>query len=88
MTLTRRLLLGSTIVIVLLVAATAAIAGSRLRTRLRAQTVQDLTRSARLVALLWRPGIDADSLADAAGAVLNRRVTLIGADGVVRGDSK
>ena len=88
MSLIRRLLLGSTVVIVLLVTAIATIAGGRLRDRLRADTFRELTRSARLVAVLWRPGQNADSLADAAGAALDRRVTLIGGDGVVRGDSK
>ena len=88
MSLTRRLLLGSTVVIVALVTAIVTIAGSRLRQQLQAEAVSDLTRSARLVGVLWRPGLDADSLADAAGAALDRRVTLIGADGVVRGDSK
>ncbi|HVZ77362.1 MAG TPA: ATP-binding protein [Gemmatimonadaceae bacterium] len=88
MTLARRLLLGSVIVIVALVTATTLVAGSRLRNRLQVETEQDLLRSARLVALLWHPGQDADSLADAAGAALQRRVTLIAASGVVQGDSK
>lgn len=88
MSLTRRLLLGSTVVIVLLVTAIVTIAGARLRHRLQDEAASDLTRSARLVAVLWRPGLNADSLADAAGAALERRVTLIGADGRVRGDSK
>jgi two-component system, OmpR family, phosphate regulon sensor histidine kinase PhoR len=86
--LTRRLLVGSTVVIVLLVTAIVTIAGSRLRDRLRAETVSDLTRSARAVALDWHPGMNDDSLADALGDALERRVTLIGTDGVVRGDSK
>jgi signal transduction histidine kinase len=86
--LTRRLLLGSTVVIVLLVSAIATIAGGRLRDRLRQQALGELTRSAQLVALVWHPGENADSVANAAGAALERRVTLIGADGVVRGDSK
>lgn len=88
MSLTRRLLLGSTVVIVLLVAAIVTIAGGRLRDHLRQQAVRDLTRSARLVSLFWRPGQNADSLADAASAALDRRVTLIARDGHVLGDSK
>ncbi|MDE3216541.1 MAG: hypothetical protein KGO03_09085, partial [Gemmatimonadota bacterium] len=88
MSLTRRLLVGSTVVIVVLVTAIVTLAGSRLRDRLRAETVADLTRSAHVVALLWQPGMNADSVADAAGAALDRRVTLIGHDGTVRGDSK
>ncbi len=75
-------------VTVILVTAIVTVAGTRLRQRLQAETVSDLTRSARLVAVLWRPGQNADSLAHAAGAALDRRVTLIGADGRVRGDSK
>ena len=88
MSLTRRLLLGSSVVIVLLVTAIVTIAGGRLRDHLRQATVQDLTRSARLVSVLWRPGQNADSLADAAGKALDRRVTLIAHDGEVRGDSR
>lgn len=88
MNLTRRLLLGATVVIVAMVAAIVLIAGRRLRDHLRAETVQDLARSARVVAVLWRAGQNPDSLADAAGAALDRRVTLIRGDGQVLGDSR
>jgi two-component system, OmpR family, phosphate regulon sensor histidine kinase PhoR len=88
MTLTRRLLAGATVVIVALVTAIVTIAGGRLRGQLESEETQDLLRSANMVALTWHTGINADSLAHAAGAALQRRVTLIGSDGVVRGDSR
>ena len=60
----------------------------RLRNRLRDATATELLREARLVGAQWRPGIDPDSLADAAGAALAHRVTLVTADGRVLGDSE
>ncbi|HEX4681103.1 MAG TPA: hypothetical protein VH277_00270, partial [Gemmatimonadaceae bacterium] len=88
MTLVKRLLAGSLVMVVVLIAGIAAIAGSRLRTRLAEETSVELEREARLVGVSWRPGINADSLADAAGAALGRRVTLIDSSGVVEGDSE
>ena len=88
MTLAKRLLVGSLVLIVALVAGVVAIAGSRLRDRLAEETRRELEREARLVAAQWHAGINADSLANAAGAALGRRVTLIDSTGVVRGDSE
>jgi len=85
-TLAKRLLFGSLVIIVALVVGVVAIAGSRLRDRLAEETRRELEREARLVGAQWRAGINADSLADAAGAALGRRVTLIDSTGVVRGD--
>ena len=88
MTLAKRLLVGSLVLVLVLVAGVVAIAGSRLRSRLAEETQRELEREAKLVATEWRPGLDADSLANTAGAALGRRVTLIDTGGVVRGDSE
>ena len=87
MTLPQRLLLGSLVLVSLLVAAIVALSGGRLERRLVEETTNELTREARLIALLWKPGANADALADSAGSALQRRVTLIDPAGVVRGDS-
>ncbi|HEX3865293.1 MAG TPA: ATP-binding protein [Gemmatimonadaceae bacterium] len=88
MKLTQRLLAGSLILVTVLVTGIVAIAGSRLRTRLEIDNFNELEREAELVATEWHRGIDYDSLADAAGAALGRRVTLIDSTGVVVGDSE
>ena len=87
MTLAKRLLFGSLVLVCLLVAAIVALSGGRLERRLVEETTAELTREARLIGLLWKPGRDPDQLADSAGAALQRRVTLIDSLGVVRGDS-
>jgi len=87
-TLAKRLLVGSLVIVVVLIAGIGAIAGSRLRTRLAEETQRELEREARLVGISWVRGIDVDSLANAAGAALGRRVTLIDSSGVVEGDSE
>jgi signal transduction histidine kinase len=87
-TLAKRLLVGSLVLVVVLVAGIVAIAGSRLQGRLRDDTRRGLEREVSFVASSWRPGVNADSLADAAGRALGRRVTLIDTNGVVIGDSQ
>jgi signal transduction histidine kinase len=87
-TLAKRLLADSLMLIVALVLAIAAIAGRRLRDRLADETRRELEREARLVGASWQRGMNADSLADAAGAALGRRVTLVDSTGVVDGDSE
>ena len=87
MTLPQRLLLGSLVLVSLLVAAIVALSGGRLERRLIEETTNELTREARLIALSWKPGTNADAIADSAGSALQRRVTLIDPSGVVRGDS-
>jgi signal transduction histidine kinase len=87
-TLTKRLLVGSLVLVIVLVAGIVAIAGSRLQGRLTDETRRGLEREVSLVASSWRPGVNADSLADAAGRALGRRVTLIDTNGVVIGDSE
>jgi two-component system, OmpR family, phosphate regulon sensor histidine kinase PhoR len=89
MTLSQRLLAGLLAVIGALVAAVVIIAGSRLNARLFRDAGDELAREARLVGVMWtaHPG-NPDSLANAAGDALERRVTLIDATGVVTGDSE
>jgi two-component system phosphate regulon sensor histidine kinase PhoR len=86
-TLAKRLLFGSLVLVSLLVAAIVALSGGRLERRLVEETTSELTREARLIGLSWKPGRDPDQLADSAGVALQRRVTLIDSLGVVRGDS-
>ncbi len=88
MTLAQRLLAGLLVLVAALVIGIVAIAGSRLRSRLADQTRQELERQARLVGTEWTRQANADSLANVAGAALNRRVTLIDSTGVVDGDSE
>ncbi|HEY9226062.1 MAG TPA: hypothetical protein VIP11_05410, partial [Gemmatimonadaceae bacterium] len=81
MTLAKRLLVGSLVLVVALVTGVVAIAGSRLQDRLTVETRRGLEREASLVASEWAPRENADSLADAAGEALGRRVTLIDSTG-------
>ncbi|HTK47413.1 MAG TPA: ATP-binding protein [Gemmatimonadaceae bacterium] len=88
MTLARRLLAGSLVVITTLVAAVVLIAGGRLRDRLVEEKRDELLRVGRMIATEWRAGIDVDSLARRAGLALGYRVTLIDSTGVVVGDTE
>jgi len=88
MTLTQRLLIGSLLIVALLVALVVAIVDGRLRTRFYEESSAEVLREARLVAAQWRPGLDVDSLANAAGRALGHRVTLIDSTGKVVGDSE
>ena len=88
MSLAKRLLLGAVVLVSVLAIAIVVIAGTRLRNRLVQETLQELTREARVVSITWKPGTNADAIADSAGAALGRRVTLIDTGGVVRGDSE
>ena len=88
MTLTQRLIVGSLLVCGVFVVLTVGSLDWRLRNRLRDATSTELLREARLVATQWHPGVDPDSLADAAGLALTHRVTLVTADGRVVGDSE
>ena len=88
MSLAQRLLAGSLALVAALVVGIVAIAGPRLRERLADQTRRELEREARVVATEWTARVNADSLANVAGAALGRRVTLIDSTGVVEGDSE
>ncbi|MEO7963792.1 MAG: ATP-binding protein [Gemmatimonadaceae bacterium] len=88
MRLSQRLLAGSLVVIAVLVLLVVFSLDRRLRVRLREETARELVRESRLVGAGWQSGVDADSLANADGAALGHRVTLIRQDGVVMGDSE
>ena len=88
MRLTTRLLAGLVLGVAVLIAAVVFILDRRLYVRVADEQVAALQREARLLAVQWARPTDADSLADAAGAVTGHRVTLIGADGRVLGDSR
>ena len=88
MRLTQRLIVGALVVFAAFGIVTVTALDARLRDRLREEAAAELLREARLVGAQWRPGMDADSLADAAGRALSHRVTLVTPDGVVRGDSE
>ena len=88
MRLTQRLLVGSLVLVMVLIVGIVAIAGNRLRDRLAEETRRELEREARVVGSSWQRGRNADSLANAAGAALGRRVTLIDSTGKVIGDSE
>lgn len=88
MNLTQRLIAGALLVCGVFGILTVVALDVRLRSRLRDASATELLREARLVGAQWRPGQDADSLADAAGAALTHRVTLVAPDGRVVGDSE
>ena len=88
MNLTQRLMVGSLLVCGVFVILTVTSLDIRLRHRLQEASTTELLREARLVGAQWHTGLDADSLADAAGAALAHRVTLVTADGRVVGDSE
>jgi two-component system phosphate regulon sensor histidine kinase PhoR len=89
MTLSQRLLAGLLAVIGALVAAVVIIAGSRLNSRLYREQGDELHREARLAGVMWSTHPqNPDSVADAAGDAIQRRVTLIDSTGVVVGDSE
>jgi signal transduction histidine kinase len=86
--LTQRLLIGSLLIIATLVVLVVAIIDGRLRVRFYEESSAEILREARLVAAQWRPGLNVDSLANAAGRALGHRVTLIDSTGRVVGDSE
>ena len=87
MRLTRQVLAGSLLIIAVFGAMVIALASRRLERRLQLAAVADLTREGRLVASMWTPEVNPDSLADAIGRQLDRRVTLIDSTGRVLGDA-
>lgn len=88
MRLAQRLLLQSLAIIAVLVISVVVIIDNQLRSSITDQTVQDLAGEARLLSIQWRPGVDADSLADLAGGATGHRATLIDSTGHVVGDSE
>jgi two-component system phosphate regulon sensor histidine kinase PhoR len=88
MKLAQRLLLGALLIVSVFLLVAVVLSGQRLRTQLVQLTTAQLAREARLVAQQWLPRGDNDALANAAGASLGHRVTLIDSSGVVLGDSE
>ena len=88
MSLAQRLLLQSLAIVAVMVISVVIIIDNQLHSSITEQTIHDLAGEARLVAMQWRPGLDADSLADAAGAATGHRITLIDSAGHVTGDSE
>ena len=87
MRLTRRLLLAYLIAGGALVAFVLAIASRRFEQHTADVLEQQLGAQARLITFSWRPQDSPDSLADAAGAAVGHRVTLVDHRGQVLGDS-
>jgi signal transduction histidine kinase len=85
--LAQRLLLQSLVIIAVMVVSVVVIIDNQLHTSITDQTIRDLAGEAKLVAAQWKPGLDADSLADEAGMATGHRVTLIDSAGHVVGDS-
>lgn len=89
MRLTQRLLLGAFIVVGVLAVVIVTIVDRQLSNRLREDATSFLEREAELAGVLWRRDAAApDSIADAIGDALGRRVTLVADNGVVVGDSE
>ena len=88
MKLAQRLLLQSLVIVAVMVISVVIIIDRQLHSRITDQAVHDLAGEARLVAMEWRAGVDADSLADGAGAATGHRITLIDSTGHVIGDSE
>ena len=87
MKLAQRLLLQSLAIVAVMVVSVVVIIDNQLHTNITDQTTHDLAGEARLLAGQWKPGVDADSLADEAGLATGHRVTLIDSSGRVVGDS-
>lgn len=89
MRLTQRLLLGALIVVGFLAVLIITVVDRQLTARLREDAALFLEREAQLVGVLWRTHqSNPDSLTDAIGDALGRRVTLVNPEGVVTGDSE
>jgi len=86
--LAHRLLLQSLTVVTVLVVSVVIIIDSQLHSRIAEQTTSNLAGEARFVATQWTGAIEADTLADKAGAATGHRVTLIDSAGNVVGDSE
>ncbi|MDQ4081046.1 MAG: ATP-binding protein [Gemmatimonadota bacterium] len=87
MRLAQRLLLGSLLLVGVTLVLVVALSERGLRSGMIRAMTDRMDADARMIGTLWRPGLDADSLADAAGELLGFRVTLIDSTGIVIGDS-
>ncbi|MDQ6690018.1 MAG: ATP-binding protein [Gemmatimonadota bacterium] len=81
-------MLQSLAIISVMVVSVVIIIDNQLHSSITDQTIHDLAGEARLLAAQWKPGVDADSLADEAGMATGRRVTFIDSTGRVVGDSE
>lgn len=89
MRLTQRLLLGAFIVVGFLAVLIITIVDRQLAARLRDDAAGFLEREAQLAGVLWRShSSNPDSVSDAVGEALGRRVTFVNPEGVVVGDSE
>ena len=88
MRLAQRLLLGSLLLIGIILVLVVVLSERGLRGGMLRAMTDRMDADARVLAALWAPGVDPDSLADATGALLGFRVTLIDSSGTVVGDSQ
>ncbi|MEO7104094.1 MAG: ATP-binding protein [Gemmatimonadaceae bacterium] len=88
MKLANRLLLSSLAVIAALTITVALILDRQLHQRMGRENIAELAREAQFVAAQWTGAVKPLELAHTAGRSLGHRVTLIGRDGVVLGDSQ
>ncbi len=88
MKLAHRLLLQSLAIVAVMVVSVVVIIDNQLYSSIVDQAKNDLAGEARLMAIQWKPGVNADSLADAAGVATGHRITLIDSTGHVVGDSE
>ncbi|HEV2017820.1 MAG TPA: ATP-binding protein [Gemmatimonadaceae bacterium] len=88
MKLAQRLLLQSLAIVAVMMVSVVVIIDNQLHSSITDQTVHDLAGEARLLAAQWKPGLDADSLADEAASATGHRITLIDSVGHVVGDSE
>jgi len=86
--LAHRLLLQSLAIVAVMVISVVVIIDNQLHSSITDQTTHDLAGEARLMAIQWKPGVNADSLADEAGVATGHRITLIDSAGHVVGDSE
>jgi two-component system phosphate regulon sensor histidine kinase PhoR len=86
--LAQRLLLGSVLLVGIILVLVVALSERGLRGGMLRAMTDRMEADARLLGALWRPGVHADSLADATAALLGFRVTLIDSSGTVLGDSQ
>jgi signal transduction histidine kinase len=85
--LAQRLLLGSLLLVGITLILVVVLSERGLRSGMIQAMTDRMGADARMLGALWRPGLDADSLADASGELLGFRITLIDSTGVVIGDS-
>ena len=88
MKLAHRLLLQSLAIVAVMVISVVVIIDNQLHSNITDQAAHDLAGEARLMAIQWKSGVNADSLADEAGVATGHRITFIDSTGHVVGDSE